>query len=192
MHLINCGGHRGVVASVKRQGDGYVGDGSGRARSWESKSRQQSQTAPTQAGDDALAVSAAAYSVLRERSWYPKSPSGVSNHFLIVLIEGFGHATRVSAIVEAVLELNASIEITIVSTAPSYVFNCLSKGAEYRHAEVDPVIVQPVAYAVDRRESLAVLRDFLNHREQKLQEEVEWLVKNGIDCVLSDAVFLAW
>lgn len=124
---------------------------------------------------------------------------------------GFGHATRVSAIVEAILDVNpaigastyqyrsdcnsflpARVDICIVSTAPSYVFNCLSKGASYRYSQVDPVIVQPVAYAVDRRQSLEVLRDFLDDRVEKLHEEALWLRESNVDCVLSDAVFLAW
>lgn len=57
---------------------------------------------------------------------------------------------------------------------------------------MDPVIVQPVAYAVDRRHSLEVLRDFLYDRTEKLQEEALWLRDSNVDCVLSDAVFLAW
>lgn len=93
---------------------------------------------------------------------------------------------------EALLEFDSSIEICIVSTAPAHVFNCLRKGATYRYAGVDPVIVQPVAYAVDRRQSLKVLRDFLAMREQKLAEETQWLIDANISCVLSDAVFLAW
>lgn len=113
-------------------------------------------------------------------------------HRNVVSFAGFGHATRVSAVVEAILDLNVNIEITIVSTAPSYVFNCLTKGAGYRYAEVDPVIVQPVAYAVDRKQSLEVLRGFLANRESKLREEALWISETNIDCVLSDAVFLAW
>jgi hypothetical protein len=95
-------------------------------------------------------------------------------------------------VTEALLSLDSSIEVCIVSTAPSHVFNCLRKGATYRYAEVDPVIVQPVAYAVDRKQSLKVLSDFLATREQKLAEEAQWLVNTNISCVLSDAVFLAW
>jgi len=95
-------------------------------------------------------------------------------------------------VTEALLEFDSSIEVCIVSTAPSHVFNCLRKGATYRYAEVDPVIVQPVAYAVDRRQSLKVLNDFLAMREQKLAGEAQWLMDNHINCVLSDAVFLAW
>lgn len=63
---------------------------------------------------------------------------------------GFGHATRVTAISSHLLMLQddtSTIEITIVSTAPSVVFSeCLALGALYRYAEVDPVISQPVAY----------------------------------------------
>jgi predicted glycosyltransferase len=105
---------------------------------------------------------------------------------------GFGHATRVSAIVEAILDVHPNFEVFIVSTAPAHVFNCLSRGAAYRYAEIDPVISQPVAYSVDRKRSFEVLRDFLDSRDQKLQEEFQWLRESHIDCVISDAVFLAW
>lgn len=108
------------------------------------------------------------------------------------LIPGFGHATRVSAVISAILDVAPATEVCIVSTAPAHVFNCLAKGATYRYAEVDPVISQPVAYSVDRRRSLEVLREFLKLRDDKLAEEIEWLNQRGVDCVVSDAVFLAW
>ncbi|KAF9509805.1 hypothetical protein BS47DRAFT_129062 [Hydnum rufescens UP504] len=112
---------------------------------------------------------------------------------------GFGHATRVTAISCHLLTLSKQsstpsppIEIIVVSTAPSVVFSeCLALGALYRYAEVDPVISQPVAYSVDRKRSLEVLRDFIKHREEKLAEEALWMRSERIDCVLSDAVFLA-
>lgn len=94
--------------------------------------------------------------------------------------------------ISAILDVAPATEVCIVSTAPAHVFDCLSKGATYRYAEVDPVISQPVAYSVDRRRSLEVLRGFLDLRGQKLAEEIEWLTSSRIDCVISDAVFLAW
>jgi hypothetical protein len=46
--------------------------------------------------------------------------------------------------------------------------------------------------SVDRRKSVEVLRGFLSERSTKISEEVAWLRQAEIDCVLSDAVFLAW
>lgn len=48
------------------------------------------------------------------------------------------------------------------------------------------------SYHVDRRKSVDVLKDFLSKESQKLKEEQTWLKENNVDCVLSDAAFLAW
>lgn len=59
---------------------------------------------------------------------------------------GYGHATRVSAFATALLSLDEKPEIHVVSSAPTHVFSeCISHGAHYRYAEVDPVISQPLA-----------------------------------------------
>ncbi|THH08591.1 hypothetical protein EW145_g2601 [Phellinidium pouzarii] len=82
--------------------------------------------------------------------------------------------------------------VHIVSSAPKRVFTeAVSCGALYRYAEIDPVIVQPLAYHVDRRKSVDVLKSFLAKKDQKIEEECAWIKKNKVDCVLSDAAFLA-
>lgn len=48
------------------------------------------------------------------------------------------------------------------------------------------------SYTVDRQKSVVALQRFLDEKEQKLQEEVAWLLSEGINCVLSDAAFLGW
>lgn len=59
---------------------------------------------------------------------------------------GFGHATRVSAFACHLLSLNPKPTIHIVSSAPKYVFSdSVALGALYRSANIDPVIVQPLA-----------------------------------------------
>lgn len=77
---------------------------------------------------------------------------------------------------------------------------------------MDPVIQQPLAYRyvgsdpydheaapktlillrVDRKKSVEVLEGFLNQRENLIEAEVRWLKANNVNCVLSDAVFIAW
>lgn len=45
---------------------------------------------------------------------------------------------------------------------------------------------------VDRKKSLKVLKAFMANRETLIGEEVAWLKKNDVTCVLSDAVAIAW
>ncbi|TFK28152.1 hypothetical protein FA15DRAFT_612610 [Coprinopsis marcescibilis] len=104
---------------------------------------------------------------------------------------GYGHATRVSALVQALLNVDLHGTIHIVSSAPEHVFSdCIKRGAFYRYAEIDPVIVQPLAYEIDRQRSLAVLKSFLSKKDLLLQREKRWLQELGATAVLSDAAFL--
>ncbi|KAF8917219.1 hypothetical protein CPB85DRAFT_1374290 [Mucidula mucida] len=97
----------------------------------------------------------------------------------------YGHATRVSAFTCHLLSLplERRPSVHIVSSAPKRVFSdSIALGAQYRYAEIDPVIVQPLAYRVDRKKS--VQKDVL------LEIEVLWLKSINAVCVLSDAAFL--
>jgi hypothetical protein len=59
---------------------------------------------------------------------------------------GFGHATRVAAFARHLLSLEESHTIHIISSAPERVFaTAIALGAIYRSAEIDPVILQPIA-----------------------------------------------
>lgn len=53
------------------------------------------------------------------------------------------------------------------------------------------VLMYNFRYRVDRRKSVEVLRSFLEKKDQKVAEEVEWLREIQADAVLSDAAFLA-
>lgn len=104
---------------------------------------------------------------------------------------GYGHATRVSAFACHLLRLQPRPVVHIVSSAPKHVFSdSIALGALYRYADIDPVIVQPLAYRVDRRKSIEVLRSFLLKKDHKVSDESQWLKSIGADCVLSDAAFL--
>jgi hypothetical protein len=60
---------------------------------------------------------------------------------------GFGHATRVSAFTCHLLSLEEQHSVHIVSSAPKRVFaKAIALGATYRNAEIDPVILQPLAF----------------------------------------------
>ncbi|KAJ3889997.1 hypothetical protein GG344DRAFT_50497 [Lentinula edodes] len=107
---------------------------------------------------------------------------------------GFGHGTRVSAFASQFLSLPEEERpvVHIVSSAPSHVFcDSIALGARYRYADwIDPVIVQPLAYRVDRQKSLEVLKAFLQNKDKFLETECQWLTSIKARCVLSDAAFL--
>ncbi|PPQ69179.1 hypothetical protein CVT24_000027 [Panaeolus cyanescens] len=106
---------------------------------------------------------------------------------------GYGHATRVSAFTRHLLSLEETRRpiVYIVSSAPRRIFaDSISCGARYRNAAIDPVIVQPLAYRVDRRRSVDVLKDFLARKDELVAEEIAWLRHIGAHAVLSDAAFL--
>ncbi len=62
---------------------------------------------------------------------------------------GFGHATRVSAFACHLLTVEESHTVYIISSAPKHVFaTAVALGAIYRNAEIDPIILQPLASVV--------------------------------------------
>ncbi|KAJ7111999.1 hypothetical protein C8R44DRAFT_799100 [Mycena epipterygia] len=106
---------------------------------------------------------------------------------------GYGHATRVSALAGHLLRLPEIDRpaVHIVSSAPKHVFaDSVALGAVYRNANIDPVIVQPLAYRVDRQQSVAVLKSFLDAKDVILQAERSWLGEIHANCVLSDSAFI--
>ncbi|KAI1296064.1 hypothetical protein EDD11_007612 [Mortierella claussenii] len=81
--------------------------------------------------------------------------------------------------------------IYIVSDAPEFIFqDVIALGAIYRSAKVDAGVVQPLAYSVDREQTIEGCKQFLSRRDEMIQSEVSWLAQVGVDCVLADAPFL--
>ncbi|KAI0683175.1 hypothetical protein BC835DRAFT_1296774, partial [Cytidiella melzeri] len=104
---------------------------------------------------------------------------------------GYGHATRVSAFTSHLLSLRFPPLVYIVSSALEHIFfDSISRGALYRHALIDPVIVQPLAYRVDRKKSVEVLKQFLNCKSSIIDDESRWLRLIHADCVLSNVAFV--
>ncbi|KAG0022856.1 hypothetical protein BGZ82_010891 [Podila clonocystis] len=81
--------------------------------------------------------------------------------------------------------------IYIVSDAPRFIFqDVIALGAIYRNAKVDAGVVQPLAYSVDRHQTISGVKTFLARRDEMIKAEVAWLAQVNADCVLADAPFL--
>ncbi|EGG10896.1 uncharacterized protein MELLADRAFT_115317 [Melampsora larici-populina 98AG31] len=103
---------------------------------------------------------------------------------------GFGHATRVIAIS---LELISSgHQVYIITSTPKSVFeSILSNQLIYRSKVIEPKIIQPKAYDVDKFETFDNLDKFIRFdRNRILNEEIDWLKSEGIQCALVDAPFV--
>lgn len=109
---------------------------------------------------------------------------------------GYGHASRSMALSFHLLSSSSSNNsVQIISNAPEFTFNDLlttSSRASYRFAEIEIGMVQPLAYEINSKATLNNLQQFINNRQTNLAREVEHLIKERIECVLSDTVFLGW
>ncbi|CAM0139345.1 unnamed protein product [Umbelopsis sp. WA50703] len=104
---------------------------------------------------------------------------------------GWGHATRANQIITDILRLPAGHTVYVVSNATDFIFQGVIKiGAIYRHSLIDAGVVQPLAYTVDRDETISQLKTFLERRPETIEKEVKWLKEIGADCVICDAPFL--
>ncbi|CAG8530628.1 5839_t:CDS:2 [Ambispora leptoticha] len=104
---------------------------------------------------------------------------------------GFGHATRVVQVASEILALPRRHKLYIVSNAPQFIFEgAISRGAKYRHALIDAGVKQPLAYTVDRDQTIDGLQAFMLRRREMVNRESSWLREVKADIVLSDAPFL--
>ncbi|KAI9310176.1 hypothetical protein BX666DRAFT_1882631 [Dichotomocladium elegans] len=104
---------------------------------------------------------------------------------------GWGHATRANQIIADILALPAKHKVYVVSNASDFIFQgVIQLGAKYRQADIDAGVVQPLAYTVDRLQTITNLRLFLQRRQETLDAEIAWLKDVRADCVVCDAPFL--
>ncbi|KAI8343591.1 hypothetical protein BC941DRAFT_411822 [Chlamydoabsidia padenii] len=104
---------------------------------------------------------------------------------------GWGHATRANQIISDILRLPAQHKVYVISNASSFIFQGVTKvGAIYRQAAIDAGVVQPLAYTVDRQQTIAGLKQFIHKRSDILMDEITWLKQVKADCVVCDAPFL--
>lgn len=84
------------------------------------------------------------FRILLLRTWYVLIT--FYSYFVLTILSGYGHATRVSAFATHLLGLDIAPIVYIISSAPKHVFSqAIDHGAYYRNASIDPVIVQPLA-----------------------------------------------
>jgi L-arabinokinase len=100
---------------------------------------------------------------------------------------GFGHATRVAAVVGALVERVPDLRITLVSTVPEWLFR-LNQAApfSYRARALDVGVVQEDSIRLDSRATLEAYARFLEGQAALVEEEAAFLRRAGVDLVVAD------
>jgi L-arabinokinase len=108
---------------------------------------------------------------------------------------GFGHATRMAAVLAALAGRVASLRLSVVSTAPEWLFRLnLPIPFTHRARALDAGVVQVDSIRLDARATLAAAARLLDEEEGAVAEEAAHLAREGADLVVADippAAFLA-
>jgi L-arabinokinase len=104
---------------------------------------------------------------------------------------GFGHASRVQAVVDALLEI-PGWTVEIRTSAPRSIFEwLLSERCAFSTVEIDPGVIQQDAFHHDVRSTLRAWQELLGRAEAVIEGEASHLRRTGCSVVLSDVSPLA-
>ncbi|CZT03985.1 uncharacterized protein RAG0_10586 [Rhynchosporium agropyri] len=107
---------------------------------------------------------------------------------------GFGHATRSSQVISALLSASPTTHVTIIATAPKHLFPDSPRLTLIPY-EVDSEIVQPQPYTIDPEASVSRLATFLAKAETPEWQSKMDKILDDTNCnlVVSDASYgVAW
>ena len=113
--------------------------------------------------------------------------AAVTNH-------GFGHATRVAAVLAELQQRRPQLEIelTLVTCAPEWLLRaCIPGPFNYRPRVLDVGVVQGDSRTMDKAATLAKLENIQERQASIISEEAAFIRDQGIDLVLGDIPPLA-
>ncbi|MFA5030650.1 MAG: glycosyltransferase family protein [Patescibacteria group bacterium] len=105
---------------------------------------------------------------------------------------GFGHATRMRAIIDAILERDPSIHIDIRTSAPQILFADLpSTQCTYHQISIDGGVIEKDIITQDPRATLKQYAEINKQRESIITNEIAFVKKNNANIIVSDIPPLA-
>jgi hypothetical protein len=112
--------------------------------------------------------------------------------YIAITDHGFGHAARTASIAGQLQKMLPSVELILVTTAPSWLLKCYIDG-EFTHRQVsyDVGVVQADSLKMDRAATLARWQDIIDRQAQIVAEEVAFCQANNVNLVFADAPPLA-
>lgn len=100
---------------------------------------------------------------------------------------GFGHATRMAAVASALVRQMPGVRISLVSTAPEWLFRLNLPGDfRLRPRALDVGVIQLDSLRLDPAATLSACARFLEAQPALVQQEAEILRQEGADLVVAD------
>jgi hypothetical protein len=100
---------------------------------------------------------------------------------------GFGHATRMAAVLSALAARVPGLRLTLVSTAPEWLFRLnLAHPFTFRARALDVGVVQHDALGLEQEATLAAYAARLAEQPALVDAEAMALARDGVDLVLAD------
>ncbi|HBD09202.1 MAG TPA: hypothetical protein DCZ69_13170 [Syntrophobacteraceae bacterium] len=115
------------------------------------------------------------------------------NHRIAYYItaHGFGHAVRSLRVIKELGRIAPDVEITIVSTIPSFLIaQNLGEPLPQRAQALDVGMVQLDNLRLDLEATLGALQDLYDRRQSLIEEELRFFQRERINAVVSDVAFL--
>jgi hypothetical protein len=111
--------------------------------------------------------------------------AAITNH-------GFGHATRMAAVVAEIQRRCPDILIILATSAPRWLLESYIQGDFiHRHAALDVGIIQSDSVTMDKETTLARLKKIRLEERAIMAREITFLQQNRVDLVLADIPPLA-
>jgi L-arabinokinase len=100
---------------------------------------------------------------------------------------GFGHATRMAAVVGALVERVPDLQVTLISTAPEWLFRLnLAAPFSFRSRALDAGVVQEDSIRLDAAATLEGYARLLERQAVLVEEESALLRRAGVELVVAD------
>jgi len=112
--------------------------------------------------------------------------------YIAVTNHGFGHATRMAALVAEIQRICPEILVILATTAPRWLLDSYIQGDFiHRHSALDIGIIQSDSVTMDKDATLVKLKQFRAEERAIAVCEVTFLQQNRVDLVLADIPPLA-
>ncbi|RJP60989.1 MAG: hypothetical protein C4541_03040 [Candidatus Auribacter fodinae] len=99
---------------------------------------------------------------------------------------GFGHATRMQELVRAIEKMAPETEIHIHTNAPEWFFSDPNSKRYVRYLDIDTGTTQLDCIKIDVMRSLHDYSDLICRRQSFLPQELSFIQRNEIDCIVAD------
>ncbi|MBC7880352.1 MAG: glycosyl transferase, partial [Anaerolineae bacterium] len=107
-------------------------------------------------------------------------------------VHGYGHTTRLLAVVQQLLALEPKAEIILNSPVPEWLVAVHSKKAiSIRRQSLDVGLVQSDSFTTNIEKTLESIHDLQANTAHLIAEEAKWLAAEKVDLILGDIPPLA-